>query len=183
MTMSENNKSAPESNLQTNELSQSTTDSGDESRSLGEIGLSQFAPYLINRIMGRWSSNLQAPLRDQGLSIVKMRTLAVLSVISGLTINELSAYTVIEQSTMSRSLDVLEAQELIRRVASVKDGRVRKIYISDLGREKFEVFWPCMLDEYNRLFSGISDAEQQSFLKTLHKILGNIQAPQDPRAT
>ncbi len=175
--MSENNNSVPEANPQPSEL-QFAAKSRDETRSLGEIGLSQFAPYLINRIMGRWSSNLQEPLRDQGLSVVKMRTLAVLSVISGLTINELSAYTVVEQSTMSRSLDVLEAQDLIRRVASVKDGRVRKIFISDLGREEFEIFWPSMLLEYNRLFSGISDEEQQNFLNTLHKILGNI-SPKD----
>ena len=175
--MSDNKKNAPLLKQQpTEQLGEA--DGREETRSLGEIGLSQFTPYLLNRIMGRWSSTLQEPLRDQGLSIVKMRTLAVLSVISGLTINELSAYTVIEQSTMSRSLDVLEAQDLIRRVASVKDGRVRKIYISDLGREKFEAFWPSMLQEYNQLFTGISEAEQQSFLKTLHKILGNL-SPRD----
>ncbi|EPJ52505.1 MAG: transcriptional regulator, MarR family [Osedax symbiont Rs2] len=177
MAMSDNNKTTPLLNQQpTEQLGE--VDNPEETRSLGEIGLSQFTPYLINRIMGRWSSNLQAPLRDQGLSIVKMRTLAVLSVISGLTINELSVYTVVEQSTMSRSLDILEAQALIRRVASAKDGRVRKIYISDLGREKFEFFWPSMLQEYNQLFTGISEAEQLSFLKTLHKILANT-SPKD----
>ena len=48
---------------------------------LGQIGLQQFAPYLMNRIMGRYNATLREDLRRQGLTIPQVRTLAVLSVL------------------------------------------------------------------------------------------------------
>ena len=47
---------------------------------LGQIGLQQFAPYLMNRIMGRYNATLREDFRKQGLTIPQVRTLAVLSV-------------------------------------------------------------------------------------------------------
>lgn len=73
-------------------------------RTLGEVGLNHFAPYLMNRIMGRYNESLREKLTRSGLSVAKMRALAVLSVVDGLMINELSVYSVIEQSTLSRTL-------------------------------------------------------------------------------
>ena len=54
------------------------------------------------------------------------RALAVLSVTDGVTVNDLSVYTVIEQWTLSRTLDTLEKQGLVRREAGDTDSRVRK---------------------------------------------------------
>jgi len=143
--------------------------------SLGEIGLSRFEPYLMNRIMGRWNANLQERMSTRGLTVVKMRTLAVLSVNSGLTVSQLSVYSVIEQSTLSRSLDGMEDQGFIRREAGKKDGRVREIFITAKGRDAFDVFWPDMFENYNNLFLGIEEPERDAFLKTLNKLLMNIR--------
>ena len=82
---------------------------------LGQIGLQQFAPYLMNRIMGRYNATLREDFRRQHRTIPQVRTLAVLSVSDGVTVGDLSVYTVIEQSTLSRTLDSLEAHGLVRR--------------------------------------------------------------------
>ena len=79
---------------------------------LGEIGLDHFAPYLLNRIVARWNADLAAELKEHDLNTIQMRTLAVLSLMSGATVNELSVYTVTEQSTMSRALDGMERDGL-----------------------------------------------------------------------
>lgn len=145
-----------------------------QQRSLADIGFAQFAPYLMNRIVGCWNNEQQEYLRAHNLNTAKMRTLGVLSVVSGLTINELSVHTVIEQSTMSRTLDTLENQSLIKRVSSKNDGRVRKIYITEQGKVIFERYWPSMFASYKDLFSGISDKEHEQFINTLNKMLRNI---------
>ena len=88
---------------------------------LGEIGLDHFAPYLLNRIVARWNADLAAELKEHDLNTIQMRTLAVLSLMSGATVNELAVYTVTEQSTMSRSLDGMERDGLVRR--QHRDGR------------------------------------------------------------
>lgn len=157
------------------EIADNASSNADQIPSLGEIGLSRFEPYLMNRIMGRWNSNLQEGMSNKGLTVVKMRTLAVLSVVSGLTVSQLSIYSVIEQSTLSRSLDGMEQQGFIRREAGKKDGRVREIFITTKGREAFDIFWPDMYENFNNLFAGIEDAEREAFSKTLHKLLDNIR--------
>ena len=93
--------------------------------SLGEIGLNFFVPYLMNRIAATWNANLAAELQNFNLTTPQMRVLAVLSINSGLTINELSVLTVTEQSTMSRTLDNLETRKLVRRMPRANDMRVR----------------------------------------------------------
>lgn len=142
---------------------------------LGEIGLWQFAPYLMNRIMGRYNANLQAALRSQNLSTAKVRTLAVLAVVPGLTINELSVYAVTEQSTMSRTLDAMEKAGLIRREAREGDARVREIHLTDAGRAEFDAVWPIMHARYEEMFSGIGASERAAFVDTLQKVLKNIR--------
>ena len=79
---------------------------------LGEIGLSNYAPYLMNRIMGRYNASLRDEMADLGLTTPKMRVLAVLSVIEAPLIRDLAVYTVIEQSTLSRTLDQLDTARL-----------------------------------------------------------------------
>jgi DNA-binding MarR family transcriptional regulator len=145
---------------------------------LGEIGLNQFAPYLMNRVMARWNADLAEALKDHDVSTVKMRVLAVLAVTSGLTINELSVFAVTEQSTMSRTLDALEAQGLIRREQRAGDLRVREIHVTDEGRRLFDRIWPVMHGLFGRMLDGVDADEYRAFTATLHKILLNIRQHQ-----
>ena len=50
---------------------------------LGEIGLDNYPPYLMNRIMGRYNAAIRAEMAKLGLTTPKMRALAVLSVMVG----------------------------------------------------------------------------------------------------
>ncbi|GAB4284316.1 MAG: MarR family transcriptional regulator [Roseovarius sp.] len=143
--------------------------------SLSDIGLDNFAPYLMNRAMGRWNAGLQAVLREHGLTTPQMRALAVLCVRPGITILELSVYTVIEQSTLSRTLDAMEARGLIRRTRSSSDARAREVYLTTAGRTAFARFWPAMLAGYERMLAGVSPEERAVFVTVLQKILRNIR--------
>ena len=142
---------------------------------LGEIGLSNYAPYLMNRIMGRYNASLRAEMSDLGLTTPKMRVLAVLSVVEGPLIRELSVLTVVEQSTLSRALDQLQADALIRREVDAVDSRAVRVFITEAGRATFEVLWPHMADAQARMFRGIPEEERRAFVGTLQKMLNNIR--------
>ncbi len=142
---------------------------------LGQIGLQQFAPYLMNRIMGRYNASLRAEMARLGLTTPKMRALAVLSVMDGLPISRLAVYSVVEQSTLSRALDGLEAEGLVRRDADPDDSRVARMHLTDAGRAAFDRMWPHMAAAYGRMFAGIDAAEQRAFVATLQKMLANIR--------
>ena len=142
---------------------------------MGEIGLNHFAPYLMNRLMARWNVNMAEELKAHDITTAKMRALAVLSVSSSVTINELSVFAVTEQSTMSRTLDSLEEQGYIRRQPRVEDMRIRDVSITEEGRAAFEKIWPTMYDLFLQMFDGVDEAEYRAFLSTLHKVLHNIR--------
>jgi DNA-binding MarR family transcriptional regulator len=143
--------------------------------SLGEIGLDHFAPYLLNRITARWNSDLSAELKEHDLNTIQMRTLAVLSLMSGATVNELAIYTVTEQSTMSRSLDGMERDGLVRRQNRADDMRVREVHVTEKGREVFRRFWPTMHAGFERMFAGISSAEYETLIRLLTRVLQNVR--------
>jgi len=144
-------------------------------RGLGDIGLTNFAPYLMNRIMGRYNAAFREELADLGLTTPKARALAVLSVVDAPLIGELAVYTVTEQSTLSRALDQLQAEGLIRRDTDPDDSRATRVTITDTGRYLFADLWPHMHAAQERMFRGIPAAERQAFVATLQKMLVNIR--------
>lgn len=142
---------------------------------LAEIGLSDYAPYLMNRVMGRYNASIREEMARLGLTIPKMRALAVLSVMDGLMISQLAVHAIVEQSTLSRALDALEGDGLVRRVTDRGDGRATQVFVTEAGRRAFDTLWPHMAAAYLAMFKGIGAAEQKAFVATLHKIHANIR--------
>lgn len=158
-----------------NDTNASAIEKADSLQRLGEIGLSNFAPYLMNRIMGRYNANLRQEMSGLGLTTPKMRSLAVLSVIDTLTISELAVYAIAEQSTLSRALDQLASDGLIQRDPDPNDSRVTRVAITAQGRAAFEQLWPSMAKIYAQMFKGISADERAIFVATLQKMLDNVK--------
>lgn len=142
---------------------------------LDEIGLESFAPYLMNRIMGRYNESLQQEMLALGLTTAKMRALATLAVRDGLRIQDLAIYAVVQQSTLSRALDGLEADGLIARSPCPEDNRATLVHLCAEGRAAYDRLWPHMAESYARMFTGISPKERAAFTETLQKMLRNIR--------
>jgi len=142
---------------------------------LGEIGLTNFVPYLMNRIMGRYNASLREEVAGLGLTTPKMRPLAVLSVVEAPLIRELAVFTVTDPSTLSRALDQLQAEGLVRRESDSADSRAVRVYITEAGRAAFETLWPHMAVAQARMFRGIPEDERRAFTGTLQKMLANIR--------
>ena len=142
---------------------------------LGEIGLSNYPPYLMNRIMGRYNASIRAEMAKLGLTTPKMRALAVLSVMDGLLIGQLAVHAIVEASTLSRALDTLQADGLVRREVDGSDSRAIRVFITEAGRAKFEILWPHMAETYQAMFKGIDAGEALAFVATLQKIHSNIR--------
>ncbi|NNE51310.1 MAG: MarR family transcriptional regulator [Sulfitobacter sp.] len=142
---------------------------------LGEMGLENFPPYLMNRIMGRYNQALASEMSQLGLTTPQMRSLAVLSVIDGILIRELAVYAVVQQSTLSRALETLDQNGLIRRKTDSNDSRATRVFITDAGREAYEKLWPHMASAYEAMFRGIGEEEKRAFVGTLNTMLRNVR--------
>ena len=149
--------------------------SGLSQQRLGEMGLENFAPYLMNRIMGRYNASLRDEMAAQGLTTPQMRSLAVLSTIDGILIRELAVYAVVQQSTLSRALDALARDGLVRRETDPEDSRATRVFLTDAGREAYDRLWPHMSAAYEAMFRGVDETEKRAFTGTLKTMLRNIR--------
>jgi DNA-binding MarR family transcriptional regulator len=147
----------------------------DDGPALAEIGLANYAPYLMNRIMGRYNESLRQEMAQLGLTTPKMRALAVLSVIEAPLAGELAVYAVVEASTLSRALDQLQAEGLIDRTPDPQDSRATRVSITPAGRSVFAELWPHMAAAQAKMFEGIAPADRRAFVGVLGKMLANIR--------
>ena len=77
--------------------------------------------------------------------------------------------------TLSRTLDTLEEQGLIRRQPRPDDMRIRDVSITEEGRVAFESVWPTMYELFQQLFDGVDEEDYRLFISILHRILRNVR--------
>ena len=147
---------------------------------LERTSLDDFLPYLLNRISNRLNTDLNEELKSLGVSLPYWRVLAVLHVHDGRTIGEMSVYTVIEQSTLSRIVDRMEKADLVVRRPNQQDARVVEVFMTDAGRAAFERIMPVAMRHYRRAVDGLSDEENRVLLSALHRVLENVRATPYP---
>lgn len=154
-----------------------THGSGQSPKPLAEgISLDDFLPYLLNRISNRLNSDLSDDLRRMGLTLPDWRVLAVLHVRDGRTLGELSVYTVIEQSTLSRIVVRMARAGYVERRPAEHDGRIVQVLLAPAGREAFARILPVAMRHYRRAVQGLGEDELGQLIATLHRILGNIRS-------
>lgn len=131
--------------------------------------------YLLTRIAHRYNQTIHAELKAVGLSTISTRIIASLKIFDELTINELCVHALAEQPTMSRALDRLESDGVIKRSIKDEDNRKRVVRLTDEGHLLFERIWPVTLSANDAMFQGISDADRAITMRTLVKVLENIR--------
>ena len=146
-----------------------------DSDELTATQLTEFAPYLMNRIVHRYNQTAQVAMSERGITTPKMRVLAALASQGDLTVNELTVFAVSEQSTMSRTLDQMEKSDLVVRKTGDQDSRVRHVSITESGLALYRSIWPDMLKAEAELFAGLDKKKKTAFLNTLNQILLNIR--------
>ena len=113
---------------------------------LGQIGLQQFAPYLMNRIMGRYNATLREELAQAAPDHpAGARAGRAVGHADGVPVNDLSVYTVIEQSTHEPHAGRAGGARPGAPRAGETDSRVRKVFLTDDGprRVRPRLAVPC----------------------------------------
>ena len=142
---------------------------------IATLGMSGYAPYLMNRVIHRYNQTLLARMNALGLSVTKMRALAALAAQDGLTVNELTVHAVSEQSTMSRTLDQMARDGLIARRVSEADNRARRISLTEAGWEAYRQVWPEMHQAERAMFEGVTEQDFEVLMAVLNRMLDNIR--------
>jgi MarR family transcriptional regulator, organic hydroperoxide resistance regulator len=138
------------------------------------IELERFVPYLLFRISRRLNAHLREEMRHEGVTIHRWRVLAVLTAKGSASLSELAAYTVMEQSVISRVVEQMVRDGLVRRSASERDRRVNEVRLTPRGRALFGRVFPVATLHHQRAIDSLSEAEQRTLVRLLQKILVGI---------
>ena len=138
------------------------------------FALAQYFPYLLNRAGSRIAAAFSAELAPFGVSLQAWRVLAALLDATALKMGELAQRTTIEVSTLTRIVDGIEAQGLVRRRRDPADARAVWVEASARGRATARRIVPLALRYEATALAGFSAAEQAQLKALLVRVFANM---------
>ena len=137
--------------------------------------LESYLPYLINRLASLGQIRQNRELNAHGLTIVTLRTLSLLHIQDGRTVNEIAALAFAEQSTASRAIDGMVSAGLVERRISDKDLRRREIALTQAGRDLLLASWPLMVEHVAVITHDIAEADLEVCRRVLARMIDNLR--------
>tara|TARA_R110002110_G_scaffold211304_1_gene424015 strand:+ start:36185 stop:36688 length:504 start_codon:yes stop_codon:yes gene_type:complete len=143
---------------------------------MSELVLDSTIPYQINRLAHQMNQMLEQELKSHSLSMANWRVMAVLNFNSSATVNQLSDYAMIEQSTVSRLLQRMVKEGYLENNRSSTDGRQRSIVLTKKGTQKYNVVRDVTMKHVARILHGFSHDEQFQLLQIVGRMQENIDS-------
>jgi DNA-binding MarR family transcriptional regulator len=130
--------------------------------------------YWTGLLEDRYNQLFVQAMRPLRVTVSRYRTLAILSELADLTVNELARHSSIERSALSRLLDQMEHEALIVRRPSRADRRAIEIRITAKGRDAFLAMRPVRRAVLRQAVDGIAPAEIDRMRTVIQRMLHNL---------
>ena len=139
-----------------------------------EFNIDDHIFYLVGQIFAKREQAMVARLRPLKITYNAMRALLMLLGRDGCTLGELTDATVIERTTLSRTIDSLKRRQIVRCVPRPSDRRHVEVYITDKGRRVIGELLPMIIEQNLEAVAGLSPAEVDQLRKLLRRVIGNL---------
>jgi DNA-binding MarR family transcriptional regulator/GNAT superfamily N-acetyltransferase len=128
----------------------------------------------FNRFFTRHMGVLREGLLHTPYPLTEARIIFEIAHRENLTATDLGRELGLDPGYLSRILARLEQQDLLERIPSEEDGRLRYLRLTSTGQDIFATLDQRSRDEIAEMLAGLSEADQQAILKamqTIHAIL------------
>lgn len=133
-------------------------------------------PFALARVFRRWRKLLDERLKDLGVTQARWTTMVYLHKSGeGLTQRDLASRMAIENPTLVRLLDNLEAQNLVVRQPCDEDRRARRLFLTPQGTEFMDVLYDRSGELRDQLMEGVSEKDLKATLRVMDQILNNAE--------
>jgi len=132
--------------------------------------IDDYLPYLLARTSFLVSSGFHTHLKTHGIAAPVWRVLVALADGDGLTVGDLATIVLAQQPTLTKILDRMESDRLIRRVQDDKDRRRSHVCITDKGRSELDRLLP-LAREHEAQILGRYPPERAKEIKELLRSL------------
>ena len=130
--------------------------------------------YLVGQIFAKREQAMVKRLRPLKMTYNAMRALLVLLEWDGCTLGELTDITVIERTTLSRTIESLKRRQIVRCVPRPSDRRHVEVYITDKGRRLIDGILPMLIEQNFEAVAGLSPAEVDQLRSLLRRVIANL---------
>jgi DNA-binding MarR family transcriptional regulator len=135
----------------------------------------EMLPYLLARVATRTNQLWVRKLRDHGLTIGRWQVLNVLTTFDGSRIGTIADLSGGEQPAVSRVIDQMERDGLVKRRPSLNDSRAVEVWITALGRTTYDKLMPEAQAFVQRMLRTFSDAESKQMNSLLERLFSDLQ--------
>jgi DNA-binding MarR family transcriptional regulator len=135
----------------------------------------EMLPYLMTRVTARTNQLWVRQLRDHGLTIGRWQVLNVLSAYDGSRIGTIADLSGGEQAAVSRVIDQMERDDLVKRRPSLNDSRAVEVWITQLGRDTYAELMPEAKAFVKRMVRTLSDTEIKQMTSLLERLFSDLQ--------
>jgi len=132
-------------------------------------------PYLLRQVAERLGRSLNEALKPFDQSPSVYRVLIALTRRDPARITELAELTLLELSTLSRTVDRMEADGLVKRAAGNDDARTVLVSITPAGRAFLEQILPAVSAQYDWSIHDVRPADLEVVRSVLKAMLRNLK--------
>ena len=134
-----------------------------------------YRAYLLARASFIVSGEFHATLKNWGLSVPEWRVLACLMDVEGLSVGELAAMALMKQPGLTKVLDRMERDELLKRQGTTDDRRRVTIHLTAKGRARVKPVQRAAKAHEAELLRQFT-AEQRATIKSALDLLINSRS-------
>jgi DNA-binding MarR family transcriptional regulator len=139
-----------------------------------QFHLTDYVPFLVNRIGNRLAESFAAHLEDHQLTIPAWRVLAALYAEDGQRIGDIAVTTSLEAYSVSRLVTRLAKRGLVRRKRETRDTRAVDVYLTDRGRSLAAALIPIAHDYETMTLRDFSEGEKLQLRAMLERLYRNL---------
>ena len=130
--------------------------------------------FWMTQVISARDSALVEELKGAGLRVPEWRVLASLCARKRLSMKELSDLSSIDRTTLTRTVDRMQENGLLARLADSEDARVTRLSLTAAGEKLFARIWPAV-DRLNRAaVEGLPAGAAEMLRWTLERMKHNL---------
>jgi DNA-binding MarR family transcriptional regulator len=120
-----------------------------------------------DRVITQFYDEILAP---SGLYVTQFTTLATLAEAAPITINRLAELLVMDRTTLTRNLELLTKQHLVR-IEEGQDRRIRLVFLTQEGEQALRRAWPLWQEAQARIERALGRERFEGLLTDLSAVL------------
>lgn len=130
--------------------------------------------YWLTLAINRRNASLQAALAPYGCKVAQWRVMNVLRQAPGTSVGQVATATAVDRTTLTRTLDGLEAQGLLTRRPLPENRRVVSLSLTPAGQRFYDTILPVVRAQNAAALQGVSPADTDHLIATLGTIVANL---------